>query len=47
MTDRIAYSIPFVLVLLAGTDLLLNEGQILLYLSKKLLDFVTWLQFWR
>ncbi|MCB5409137.1 hypothetical protein [Pseudogemmobacter faecipullorum] len=47
MTDRIAICLFVLLVLAAGMDLLLNEAQILLFLPRKFLDLVAWVQFWR
>jgi len=39
LTDRVAFYIALVLALSIGFDLLLNQGQILLFLAKKFLHF--------
>ncbi|WP_198672069.1 hypothetical protein [Pseudogemmobacter bohemicus] len=47
MTDRVALYIALTLAVAIGLDLLLNQGQILMFLAKKFLYLVDWVQFWR
>ncbi len=47
MTDRVALYLALLLAVAIGADLLLNQGQILIFLAQKFLHLVDWVQFWR
>lgn len=47
MTNRIAIVLAGLIVALIFLDLVLNEGDALLFLAKKLDELIEWLAFWR
>ncbi|WP_093470163.1 hypothetical protein [Thioclava marina] len=47
MTNRIALWLAGITVMLIFSDALFNEGRILLFLAKELLDLVQYIAFWR
>ena len=47
MTDRIALALAILLAALIGADLMLNGGNVLLFLARKFLDLMEWVEFWR
>ncbi len=47
MTDRIALGLALLLAALIGADLMLNGGESLLFLARKFLDLMEWVEFWR
>ncbi len=47
MTDRIAFVLAGVLGLAVLADLVLNSGSVLLFLSRKLIDLIDLVVFWR
>ncbi|KEP69917.1 glyceraldehyde-3-phosphate dehydrogenase [Thioclava dalianensis] len=47
MTNRIALWLAATIVLLALADIFLDDGRVLLFLSKKILDLVQYIAFWR
>jgi hypothetical protein len=47
VTDRIALYLGLFLAVLIGADLLLNGGGVLLYLAKKFIALMDWVEFWR
>ena len=47
MTDRIAFVMAGVLALAALADLTLNGGSALLFLSRKMIDLIALVAFWR
>ncbi len=47
MTNQIALAIGLLLVVMIGTDLLVNDGAALMYTARKFLDLVDWVVFWR
>jgi hypothetical protein len=47
MTNTIALWLGVVLVLAIGADLLANEGEVLMFLARKALEFQEWVTFWR
>lgn len=47
MTDRIALILAILIAVLISADLLVNNGQVLLFLAKKIVDLAEYLIFWR
>lgn len=47
MTNTLSIILGVILVGLIATDVILADGASLLFLSKKLLDLITYLAFWR
>jgi hypothetical protein len=47
MTDRIALILALALVALGTADAMLNDGAVLLFLARKFLDLMEWVEFWR
>ncbi|ADO43218.1 hypothetical protein [Ketogulonicigenium vulgare] len=47
MTNQIALTFALLLLLLVGADMLFNHGAALLFLARKFLDLLNWIQFWR
>jgi hypothetical protein len=47
MTDRIALGLALLLAALIGADLSLNGGAGLLFLARKFIDLMEWVEFWR
>jgi hypothetical protein len=47
LSNRIAYSLAGLFVLLALADLTLNAGSALLFLARKMLDLIALVSFWR
>ncbi|NPD15603.1 hypothetical protein HOY34_10360 [Xinfangfangia sp. D13-10-4-6] len=47
MTDRVALYLALVLAAAIGADLLLNQGEYLLFMARKFVYLVDWVQFWR
>ena len=47
MTDRIALWLAVILAALIAADLLLDDGQMLLFLGRKFIDLMDWVEFWR
>ncbi len=47
MTDRIALYLGLVLAGLIAVDLVLNGGEILLFLARKFINLMDWVEFWR
>ncbi|VDC30859.1 hypothetical protein [Pseudogemmobacter humi] len=47
MTNRVALFLALFLGAAIVLDLLLNQGQIFVFLAQKFLHLVDWVQFWR
>lgn len=47
MTNRLAIILGTVIVLSFVIDLAANNGAVTLFLSKRLLELIEWLAFWR
>ena len=47
MTNYVAAWLAGLLALFVAGDLLLNDGQILLFLTQKFMDLLHWVEFWR
>lgn len=47
MTNRIALALAILTLLCLILDLVLNQGAVLLFLARKFIDLVDWLEFWR
>jgi hypothetical protein len=47
LTDRIAFVLAGVIAVAALADLALNGGSALLFLSRKLVDLIALVSFWR
>lgn len=47
MTNQIALWLGGVLVVAIGADILANEGAAVMFLLRKFLDLVDWVEFWR
>ena len=47
VTDRIALGMGLVLAVLSGADIALTGGESLLFLARKFLDLMDWVEFWR
>lgn len=47
MTNTVAAWMAGLILLGVATDLLLNDGQVLFFLSLKLVDLIDWMAFWR
>lgn len=47
VTDRIALILAVLIAVLLSVDLLVNDGQVLLFLAKKIVDLAEYLIFWR
>lgn len=47
MTNRLALILGTLLVFAVLADLLLDDGAALLFLSKKLIELMEWMAFWR
>jgi hypothetical protein len=47
VTDRIALGMGLVLAVLIGADIALTGGESLLFLARKFLDLMDWVEFWR
>ena len=47
MTDRVALWLAGILAVLIGADIALNGGGTLLFLARKFLDLMDWVEFWR
>lgn len=47
MTNRIALALAVLTVLCLILDRALNQGAAFLFLARKFLDLVDWLEFWR
>lgn len=47
MTNRIAVVLGIVIAALCAIDLMLNNGQVLLFLGRRLLELIEWMAFWR
>lgn len=47
MTNRVALYLGLVLAAFILADLVLNSGDILLFLAKKFVDLMDWVEFWR
>ena len=47
VTDRIALILAILIAVLISADLLVNNGQVLLFLAKKIVDLAEYLIFWR
>ena len=47
MTDRVALWLAGILGVLILADIVLNGGGILIFLARKFLDLMDWVEFWR
>ncbi len=47
MTDRVALYLGLVLAAFIIGDIVLNGGDILLFLAKKFIALMDWVEFWR
>jgi hypothetical protein len=47
MTDRLALVIVLLVVVAIGADLLANDGAATMFVTRKFLDLVEWVAFWR
>lgn len=47
MTDRLALILALLIALAIGADLLLTGGATLLFLARKFVVLLDWVQFWR
>jgi hypothetical protein len=47
MTNMIALVLGILIAAAIGTDLLFNEGAALFFLTRKFLDLIEWVAFWR
>lgn len=47
MTDRLALFFGILLIAAIAGDLIFYDGETLLFLSKKFLDLIEWIAFWR
>ena len=47
MTDRIALGLALLLAAGIGADLWLSGGEGLVFLARKFLDLMEWVEFWR
>jgi hypothetical protein len=47
VTNRVALYLGLLLVAFILADLVLNSGDILLFLAKKFIDLMDWVEFWR
>ena len=47
MTNRIAVYLGLVLAIAIGADLLFDGGHALMFLSRKFVNLVEWVAFWR
>ncbi|WP_298836284.1 hypothetical protein [uncultured Roseobacter sp.] len=47
MTNRIAIVLGAAIVALCALDLMLNDGDALLFLGRRLLELIEWMAFWR
>ncbi len=47
MTNQIALVLAILVIAFFGTDYLLLDGSMSLFLAKKMLEFTEWLAFWR
>jgi hypothetical protein len=47
MTNTIALYLGIVILAALGLDLLLNDGQALVFLMRKLVGFIEYVAFWR
>ena len=47
MTNKVAFILIALIAILIAVDQFLWDGQYLLFLSKKLLDLISYLAFWR
>ncbi|WP_421704543.1 glyceraldehyde-3-phosphate dehydrogenase [Aliiroseovarius sp.] len=47
MTNQIALVLAILVIAFFGTDFLIMDGSMSLFLGKKMLEFTEWLAFWR
>ncbi|MCB6177217.1 hypothetical protein LHP98_03635 [Rhodobacter sp. Har01] len=47
MTDRLALILALILAAFIGADLVLTGGETLLYLARKFVGLMDWVEFWR
>lgn len=47
MTNQIALALGTAVLVLIGLDAMLNSGDALLFVARKLWVFIEWLAFWR
>ena len=47
MTNQVALYLALFLAALIGLDLVLNGGDVLLFLAKKFIALMDWVEFWR
>lgn len=47
MTNVTAFWLAAIIFLFMGVDYLANDGQAMLYLARKFLHLVDWVEFWR
>ncbi len=46
MTDRLAVILALIILLLIGLDILINSGNALIFLMRKLGDLINYIKFW-
>ncbi len=47
MTNRIALILGLILAALIAFDVVLHDGRTMIFLSKKLIELLEWIAFWR
>jgi hypothetical protein len=47
VTDRLAWTIAVLVAISIGVDFFVEDGSGVLFLTRKFLDFIDWVAFWR
>lgn len=47
MSNRLAFVLAIIVVLIVGVDVFLRDAEWTIFLTKKLLELTEWLAFWR